>query len=110
MKRWIPVAVFLLATAAITAGAALTLDRGPFERTVYGAESIYWDAAVRIAGGEAAEGQVGALPSPLYPQFLSALASEEMGAVRRARTILAAILIPLAAVPVSYTHLTLPTN
>ncbi len=98
MKRWIPVAVFVLGLAALTAWVALTLDRGPFERSAFGEETVYWDTAVRIAGGDTGTIDTGSLPSPLYPQLLSAVASDEVGAVRHARAILTAILLPLISI------------
>ncbi len=98
MKRILPLILFAVGVAALTAFAARSLDRGPFERTPVGTESAYWTAAAQVASGTANPAALNLLPSPIYPRLLAPLASDDARAPRRAHRALTAIFVPLIAI------------
>ncbi len=98
MKRWLPVLVFLAGLAALTAAAALTVSRGPFERSPAGNEALYWDAAQKAAKGELDAVALSVYPSPLYPRFLGVFAGDDVLAARTARRVLTFLFLPVLGV------------
>jgi tetratricopeptide (TPR) repeat protein len=95
MKRFLPWLILVVGLAAATTFVAQSVDRGPFQRAVSGAELGPWTAALRLQEGSLPESALESLPSPLYPRLLVPLASEEIGTVRRARSLLTVIQLPL---------------
>ncbi len=98
MKYALPLVVFVAALALVTASVVFTLDRGPVQRTPVGNEVSYWDAARQAASGAAAPAALAGYPSPVYPRLLAPLASDDVGAVRRARRVLTAVFLPLIGI------------
>jgi tetratricopeptide (TPR) repeat protein len=94
VSRRLSIALFILGVLVLVPAVALFTNQGPFERTPPGAQALYWQEALGTAP------QAGAAPQtrPPYARLLHPLASSELGAVHRARTLQSAVFLLLFAV------------
>ncbi|NNF05604.1 MAG: hypothetical protein HKN21_02475, partial [Candidatus Eisenbacteria bacterium] len=86
-------ALLIIILLALVSGSLY--NRGPMELGLVGNENFYWDTALGLQSADSPAPNLSGVESVIYPHFLSLIAGDEAGAIKKARVLQSRLLLSL---------------